>query len=492
LAPLLDAVDASGEAHLATLKPTQRRRNGCYYTPARLAWQLVKVALAALPGDRPLEACDPAAGAGAFVVPLAAELARRPGSRIAFADRDEVAVALTSRLLARLKRRPQLEALTGDSLAPRAAIWGHRYDLVIGNPPFAAGRRRVAPGLPGNLAASFVARSVAALSPGGVLCFVLPRPLDYVDRWKPVRELLWREGRLEQAVEIHRTIDVGMEQVALLFRRMAAPRGHLVRVSRAAPQALGGGLHETHRVPAELSSRGPTLAISHDPLARRVIAAIERRSSPLGGWHPQIWRGLALQRHIQPNVGQSGGPRGPPGRRWLGRADIDHYRLGPGGWLPAEIERDHAQAAQRQHGVKILAQRRVARRVHPTPHLVTCAALDEAGELRAVDTTLIVKLADPEARLLLLLALNSDLGAYFLEKVAFDGNVRTTPDLDRSYLLRFFVPDAQGALRVRLLAAARQGDREGAERLLLEHFEIEPRLAARLSAGRQPSPVRTA
>jgi hypothetical protein len=212
-----------------------------------------------------------------------------------------------------------------------------------------------------------------------------------------------------------------------------------------------------------------------------VIAAVEKKSIPLNHLRPEIWRGLALQRHLEPHSGE--------GSRWLGRADVGHYQLEPGGRLPAEVEREHAQAASRQQGIKILAQRRVARRVHPIPHLVTCAALDAEGDLRAVDTTLIIKLADPEARLLLLLTLNSDLGAYFLEKVAFDGNVRTTPDLDRSYLLRFFVPDVRGPMRAALLGAARRGDRAGAERLLLDHFEIGSRVADRLSAERRPALV---
>ncbi len=431
-----------------------------------------------------MNACDPAAGAGAFAVPLAIALAGRPGSRMIFADRDRGALALTGQHLRRLKWPRRWQGLAGDSLAGTSPLWKRSYDLVIGNPPFAASARPGEPGLPANLAASFVARSVAALSLGGQLCFVLPRPLDYVDRWRPVRELLWREGRLEQVVEIHRTIEVGMEQIALLFRRLAAPRGHRIRIRRAVAKRSGFSLVETHRVPAELSSRGPTLAISRDPVARRVIAAIERRSLPLAQLAPQIWRGLSLQRHLRPHVGE--------GLRWLGRADIGHYQLRLGGRLPMALERDNAHAAQRQEGVKILAQRRVARRVYPAPHLVTCAALDEGGALRAVDTTLIIKLPDPEARLLLLAALNSDLGAYFLEKVAFDGNVRTTPDLDRSYLLRFFVPNARGALRAKLLGAARRGDRALAERLLLQHFEIAPRLAAVLSAARRPWPARRA
>jgi hypothetical protein len=479
LGPLLDAVDAAGKAHLATLAPALRRRHGCYYTPARLAWELVKLSLKALPVEGPLIACDPAAGSGAFAVPLAAELAGRPGARLVIADRDPVALALTGRSLARLRVRPQIEPFIGDSLAVTSPVWTRSCDLVIGNPPFACSREGSLPGLPGNLAASFVARSMAALSAGGILCFVLPRPLDYVDRWKPVRELLWRSGRLEQVVEIHRTIDVGMEQIALLFRRTAVPRGHRIRICQAVAQGQVFSLRESHRVPAEISTRGPTLAISHDPQARRIIAAIERRSLSLHELRPQIWRGLALQRHLSPQGGE--------GLRWLGRGDIGHYELGRGGRLPAVIEQDHAQAARRQEGVKILAQRRVARRVYPVPHLVTCAGLDSTGELRAVDTTLVVKLPDPEERLLLLLALNSALGAYYLEKVAFDGNVRTTPDLDRSYLLRFFVPDVHGALRAELLAASRCGDRAGAEGLLFRHFEIEPRLEAALNAERRLS-----
>ncbi len=465
--PALPAADAAGAAHLATLAETDRRRYGVYYTPGWLASQLVELALGELPPGRPVAACEPACGAGAFAVPLVEALRRRPGSTLVLADRDAAAAGIAGGLAGSIGG-VRVETVTGDVLrGPGRRIWERRYDLVIGNPPFAAARVGPVP----NLAAAFVARAVACLAPGGVLSFVLPRPLAYVERWRPVRELLWREGRLEGVVEVHRTIEVGMEQIVLLFARAPAPSRHAVRVMSATAR----GLAPRYRVPAELS-RGPTLAISRDPLSRRIIAAVERRAVPLAVARPEIARGLTVQRWLI--------PAGSGAARWVGRGEIDHYRVVAPRALPEAIEERLRAAADRQQGIKILAQRRVSRRLRPEPHLVTRAALDLDGGLRATDTALVVRIDDEALRLLTLLVLNSDLGAYLLEKLAFDGNTRTTPDLDRAYLLRLALPDARGRALERFLAAARSGDRPLAERLLHEHFELDRRIVARLSAER--------
>ncbi len=468
VASLLAAVDAAGAKHLATLPAGERRRHGVFYTPADLAAQLVDAAFAEVPAGRPLSACEPACGAGAFAVPLAQALRERPGSELTLADRDPSAVEI-ARGLAEQVGGVRVRAVVGDALADAApAVW-RRHDIVAGNPPFAAAPR----GLPlpaRNLAAGFLARAVESLAPDGVLCFVLPRPLAYIARWRPVRDLLWREGRIEQVVEIHRTIDVGMEQIGLVFRRAPAAIGHVVRVRAAGPT----GLVPRHEVPAILS-RGPTLAVSMDRLARRVVAAVERRSVPLASAHPRVFRGLIVQRHLSPaRNGES---------RWIGRREIDHYAFtGEPRTLPEGVARAVAERAGRQEGVKILAQRRVSRKVHPH-HLVTRAALDLAGDLRAVDTALVVRIEDEAARWLALLVLNSALGAYFLEKVAFDGNTRTTPDLDREYLLRLFLPDVRGEPLTRMIDAARRGDRPRGDQLLGEHFDLPPDLLRRAGGG---------
>lgn len=461
---------------------------GCYYTPEFLAALLVDAALLRLP-DRPLRACDPCCGTGSFAVPLIRALALRRGARpffqgqetVCLAEIDPVAAALASLEVRKVCQSLGVPAggvrlLVGDALGgPTAArLWHSPHDLIVGNPPFASGERRVPPGFPRDRAAAFLDRALHNLSQGGILIFILPRTIGYIERWRPVRELLWKAGRLEEILEIHRTIEVGMEQVGLLFTRSKPARGHRVRV-----RALeGAGFVDRHEVPASASRQGLTLGISLDPFSRGLLAAIERRSIPLAKVQPEIRRGLIVQRHLRPFTGE--------GRRWIGRRQIVHYGFSDGEALDPAVERTLGAAAAWQEGTKLLAQRRVGRKVHPSPHLVTRAALDEAGELRAVDTALVVKIEDPDARLLALLVLNSALGAFYLQRVAFDGNVLTTPDLDRSYLLRLFLPDAQGEERALLIAAARRGDREGAERLLFEHYGLAERVVRRISAERGP------
>lgn len=479
--PLWRAVDEAGQAHLAGLWPRHRRAEGCYYTPTALAAALVDAALARLPGG-PLRACDPSCGAGAFAVPLVQAMHRRAAAArgsVSLAEIDPAAAAVASALIEALDRRggPRVRMLVGDALGGPVAerLWRRPHDLIVGNPPFAAGELRVPAGFPHDRAAAFIDRAVQNLAPRGLFVLILPRSISYIERWRTVRELLWRVGRLEEIVEIRRTIDVGMEQLGVVFARARAARGH--RVSVRAVE--GSGFVNRHRLPVAIARRGPTLGISLDPFSRSVLLLLERRSIPFAEIQPTIRRGLTVQRHLRPLE------RGAAAaRRWIGRRDIDHFRLARGEALDPATELKFEAAAAWQEGCKLLVQRRVGRRVHPRPHLITRAALDEGGALRAVDTVLVVRIEEATARLLALLVLNSSLGAYYLERVAFDGNVLTTPDLDRPYLLRLFVPDVSGAARVAMVSAARAGDRALAERLLIEHYELDGRTVARISAER--------
>lgn len=137
------------EDHQASVAAPERRRGGVHYTPGPLADLLVGLALDAL-GRRPEAVCDPACGAGSFLLSAADALAATGLAptevldRLAGADLDPDAVAAARRALAAWAEEhglpphesDRVELRVADTLLDPPPGWTARFDLVVGNPPF--------------------------------------------------------------------------------------------------------------------------------------------------------------------------------------------------------------------------------------------------------------------------------------------------------------------------------------------------------------------
>jgi hypothetical protein len=234
-----------------------RKRTGSFYTPDALSRSVASQALERVAALGRLDApdfaiCDPACGAGAFLLEVARQLhARRAAQRESGAfdsagewrrilaslcgvDVDPVALDVAQIVLYAAARDPTLEASDlgrlrrGDALGgrgfgadsePRARaavdfnaafpeVASRGFDLVIGNPPWIAyagrsaqplepARRRALRqnyegfrGYP-TLHGAFVERA-CRLAPRGVVALLLPSPLADLDGYRPLRRALLR------------------------------------------------------------------------------------------------------------------------------------------------------------------------------------------------------------------------------------------------------------------------------------------------------------
>lgn len=128
--------------HEASLPAARRRALGAHYTPPALARRLVEVALDGLDRSAP-RFCDPACGAGAFLLATGEALVARGLARVQVAtdllhgcDTDPLAVDA-----ARAAVREWSGVDPGDHLQVTDGLdagrrWSGRFDLVVGNPPF--------------------------------------------------------------------------------------------------------------------------------------------------------------------------------------------------------------------------------------------------------------------------------------------------------------------------------------------------------------------
>ncbi|HEY7955042.1 MAG TPA: TaqI-like C-terminal specificity domain-containing protein [Polyangia bacterium] len=241
------------------MTPRDRKLLGAYYTPAGL----IRRALDRLPApSAQAEVVDLACGEGAW---LAAAGERWPAARLVGIDLDPEAVARAA------ARVPRATLQVGDGIS--AELSG--AELVIGNPPWGAGRSgRVRRGA--ESASAFVVRALELLRPGGRLCLLLPAAWLEVAAHRSARE------RLLAACAIER-----IERWGDVFRGVQAPAALVIarrepdRTARAASQVRT----PAGRVRQALFESDPERALNPrlSERDRSLIARLESAGAPLAG-----------------------------------------------------------------------------------------------------------------------------------------------------------------------------------------------------------------
>ncbi|MEX0848236.1 MAG: N-6 DNA methylase [Ilumatobacteraceae bacterium] len=178
--------------------PVSRRKQlGAWYTPEALVDHVVALTARAGRTRRPVVVVDPACGDGRFLA--AARRALGPRARLVGVDIDPGAVASARAAV------PDAEIIEADALS---FDWsGIEADVVVGNPPFlsqmATATLRAEPSRFGggpyaDVAADFLALSVAITRPGGRVGLVLPQSILTTRDTAPIRT-----GVAERAAIVH-------------------------------------------------------------------------------------------------------------------------------------------------------------------------------------------------------------------------------------------------------------------------------------------------
>jgi TaqI-like C-terminal specificity domain/Eco57I restriction-modification methylase len=214
-----------------TIDRAVRKQLGVYYTPAWLVKRALEAVSAPPPGARVV---DLACGEGVWLREAAA---RWPGVRTLGID-----------------VQPAPGVVVGDGLS--VEVGG--ADLVVGNPPWGAGRgRNVRRGA--ESASAFVARSLEILNPGGRLCLILPAAWLEVAAHRAARRRLLSEAAIER-----------IELLGDVFPGVFAPAALLV----------------ARREPVEARRRAqqvwtPAGAVRQSELTDQLVVAVDARGREL-------------------------------------------------------------------------------------------------------------------------------------------------------------------------------------------------------------------
>jgi methylase of polypeptide subunit release factors len=268
-ASTIDRLEVLGTAYESLFDRPTRRMRGAHYTSAALRRVVVEQTFAGLAPNTPggQHVCDPAVGAGGFLV----EVARFSGTfnHLYGVDIDPIAVWIARRNLWLMASDPKLSIdafdariVCGDSLwndpietkRSHGFVWrdafpkvfaGGGFDVIVSNPPWVAFVGRASVHLPPRVRARyerspafrgyktlhglFVELSAKLLRTGGRLGLVLPTSMADLNGYAPVRVAHDRWSVADQ-----RLPDFGSDRFAGVFQPCMA----LISTRRSQPVAL--------------------------------------------------------------------------------------------------------------------------------------------------------------------------------------------------------------------------------------------------------------
>ncbi len=217
--PVAEAAYHLGQLYTSLLPSDWRTQHGIYYTPPAVAARLLEQAEGQGIDWATARVLDPAAGAAAFLVPVAERMLRALGkcspaialqnlsTRLRGYERDRFAAWL-GHVFIEAAALPWIQASSrrlGEVISVRDSLRDTEaasFDLVIGNPPFGrvtlepAQRARFARSLYGhaNLYGLFLDLALQRAAPGGLVAFLTPSSFLAGEYFKNLRGLLWKEA----------------------------------------------------------------------------------------------------------------------------------------------------------------------------------------------------------------------------------------------------------------------------------------------------------
>jgi hypothetical protein len=231
------------ERDLAITRARQRSRVcGAYATPGRMTETLLEDAFATLaPDSGTVSMLDLSVEAGQSAVAALAFAPAALALRIFGVDRDPDALRLTRKLWRfgqrhAGRRDSRLSLVCRDSLLdPLPSGWPRQFDIIAGNPPWAAGpgaytecvRRHFHPWLRGrfDLYLAFMLRADSLLKAGGCLALILPSSFLFNDACRSVREHLLEHYDIVRlrVYPLGSFVELRIVPVLLVLRRKQSP-----------------------------------------------------------------------------------------------------------------------------------------------------------------------------------------------------------------------------------------------------------------------------
>jgi hypothetical protein len=301
------------------------------------------------------------------------------------------------------------------------------FDIVIGNPPHGADIKKYKNFIENhykfyetrkNSASLFIEKGFNLLKEKGILSYVIPKSITYVDSWERTRKLVYRENKLLTLIDISKAFEnVRLEQVILISQKIKE-KSYIYK----AGDFWDYRIKITNIVNSEVIEKLEILPIYIDEIKLKILEKLLQDSIKLYNIS-ETFRGLPFQRKIS----DTGYPilRGKNINKYQIYREIDKVKL-----TKSELNSARVKKYMRP---KIISQNIVAHVMKPFDRIIIMATYDKEGYL-TLDTVMNTFLKDKSFSYEYILGiLNSRLAEWFYYWFVYNRAIRTM-HFDEGYL----------------------------------------------------------
>jgi adenine-specific DNA-methyltransferase len=301
------------------------------------------------------------------------------------------------------------------------------FDIIIGNPPHGANINDYKKYIiehykfyetRKNSASLFIEKSFEFLKPYGILSFVVPKSITFVESWEKTRELVCKHNKLLILIDITKSFEnVRLEQVIIISQKT-----HEETYTYKAGDFWGEKIKINNNITIELYDELGILPIYLEENKLDILRKILKDSVKLSHIS-ETFRGLPFQSKIS----TSGYPilRGENINKYLIYRKIDKVNL-----TESELNRSKTKQLLKP---KIISQNIVAHVMNPSDRIIIMATYDKKGFL-TLDTVMNTFLNDNSFSYEYILGiLNSRLSEWFYYWFVYNRAIRTM-HFDESYI----------------------------------------------------------
>jgi len=301
------------------------------------------------------------------------------------------------------------------------------FDIVIGNPPHGADIKKYKDYIEDhyrfyetrkNSASLFIEKGFNLLKEKGILSYVIPKSITYVDSWERTRKVVYKENKLLTLIDISKAFEnVRLEQVILISQKIKE-KPYFYK----AGDFWNDNIEIINDVNSEIIEKLEILPIYIDEIKLEILNKLMQDSIKLYNIS-ETFRGLPFQRKIS----DTGYPilRGKNINKYQIYREIDKVKL-----TTSELNSARVKKYMR---TKIISQNIVAHVMKPFDRIIIMATYDKEGYL-TLDTVMNTFLKDKSFSYEYILGiLNSRLAEWFYYWFVYNRAIRTM-HFDESYL----------------------------------------------------------
>ena len=311
------------------------------------------------------------------------------------------------------------------------------FDVIIGNPPYSATldsfekaylKKGVKETQNMNSAALFIDTAKNRLmKPDGVLAFIVPKSLLYVERWHSLLFALLDKTRvLIDVGEAFKDAKVNLEQAIFIYD--SCYRENFYTAYKFANETWSGKTQISHSYPEQFQAW---------------ICAVSREEIQLGLKLNQI--GTLMQDISDTKRGLSSQQllRASGDIPVIGGKDLNRYGTdGVKGFIVSDDLDSSNETIQFLRQPKVMSQKMIAHIQNPKPHIKIIATSDQTGDILSIATVVNTVLTDKNFTPIFISAiLNSALINWYVYKFIFCSAVRTM-NFDNYYIGKIPIPFA--------------------------------------------------